>query len=639
MKDKKKLLLTIGLVLVLVLMIVGISYAAFKFVGLGTKPNTITTGAITMEYTESTNTISMNNALPTTDATGKVRLTAGEYFDFTLSGTIKGSENINWEIAAEDVTTGTKKIDGKFIKLYLTSLDENNNEKEVMEPTVYTAESTENTYTGRPANMMSLAKGTTSTSFSTKYRLRMYVDESYNPQGDGGNLAFSIKINAYGKTGDKIPESSLANTLLTNGMGDNGTIDTSDLEQTFITGSDPNNYIWYSGKLWRAVAIDTSDNSVKAITNTSMAAIGYNPYISDKNFKDSYAEKWLNDTSVDGFLGNLREPSKFIKIDSEWNDTVKIRNTDKPEKTSIVKNPVGLLNYYEYSKTGGGSLSLDNPSYYLSTGVWYLLGQIAANSQYCDGNSNGISPVINFKPKLQVASGTGTKNDPYRLKGDIDSPLSGTLLSTRYSGEYISFGTGDNNLYRIVSHENGTGTKITSAIPLKEEGNYKSSTFGDTVNYSTSNTIGTFLNNDYLTSGEYLTSDQVNMIEDSTNWYIGTVKSENDAGEQGFYRLAKYIDATSNTLTTSVKAKVGLLRTGELLSSQFDDKSNNGTYWLLTPVNAEKIAMSYETGYYIYPDEPTSQSAIRPAMNLKSNVIITGGDGTKNSPFQIKLGS
>ena len=123
MDKKKQLLLSIGLVLILVLMIVGISYAAFKFTGLGTKPNTITTGAIIMEYTESTNTISMTGALPTTDATGKVRLTAGEYFDFTLSGTIKGSENINWEIAAEDVTTGTKKIDGKFIKLYLTSLD------------------------------------------------------------------------------------------------------------------------------------------------------------------------------------------------------------------------------------------------------------------------------------------------------------------------------------------------------------------------------------------------------------------------------------------------------------------------------------------------------------------------------------
>ena len=44
----------------------------FKFVGEGKKLNTITTGAITMEYEESTNTISMTGALPTTDATGKL---------------------------------------------------------------------------------------------------------------------------------------------------------------------------------------------------------------------------------------------------------------------------------------------------------------------------------------------------------------------------------------------------------------------------------------------------------------------------------------------------------------------------------------------------------------------------------------
>ena len=348
MNNKKQLLLSIGLVLILVLMIVGISYAAFKFTGLGKRENTITTGAITMKYTETTNTISMNNALPTTDATGKVRLTAGEYFDFTLSGTIKGSENINWEIAAEDVTTASRKIDGKYIKLYLTSLDENNKETEVMEPKVYTAESTENTYTGRPANMMSLAKGTTSTSFSTKYRLRMYVDESYNPQGDGGNLAFSIKINAYGKTGDKMKVTTgpVANVLLS-GVGANGTIDTSDSEQTFITGTDPNNYIWYSGKLWRAVSIDPSDNSVKLVTQWNISTLPYN----EKNnsaFKGSYMEQWLNDTSVDGFLGNLREPEKFIKTDSVWNATMTTETT-KPEKTTMVTDAVGLLNIYEYT--------------------------------------------------------------------------------------------------------------------------------------------------------------------------------------------------------------------------------------------------------------------------------------------------
>ena len=208
MNNKKQLLLSIGLVLILVLMIVGISYAAFKFTGLGTKPNTITTGAITMEYTESTNTISMTGALPTTDATGKVRLTEGEYFDFTIKSNIQGNANINWEIAAEDVTpSSAKKMDGKNIKLYLTKLN-GDNEEEVMAPKVYSADTTANTYTGRPANMMSLAKGTMSASETTNYRLRMYVDEDYNPQGDGGGLSFSVKINAYGKTGKKMPVGS-----------------------------------------------------------------------------------------------------------------------------------------------------------------------------------------------------------------------------------------------------------------------------------------------------------------------------------------------------------------------------------------------------------------------------------------------
>ena len=199
MNNKKQLIVSIGLTLVLVLMIVGISYAAFQFNGPGSKLNTITTGAITMEYTESDNVINMTGALPTTDATGKVRLTEGEYLDFTVKSAITGTTNINWEIAAEDVTSATKKIDGKYIKLYLTKLDDSNNESQVMAPKVFTAKTSENTKTGRPSGMMSLATGTMSTSETTKYRLRMYVDEDYNPQGDGGSLSFSVKINAYGK--------------------------------------------------------------------------------------------------------------------------------------------------------------------------------------------------------------------------------------------------------------------------------------------------------------------------------------------------------------------------------------------------------------------------------------------------------
>ena len=638
MNNKKQLLLSIGLVLILVLMIVGISYAAFKFTGTGKKENTITTGAITMKYTESTNVINMTGALPTTDKTGKVRLTEGEYFDFTLEGTIQGTENINWEIAAEDVTTSSKKIDGKYIKLYLTSLSDDGTETEVMTPKVYSADTTENTYTGRPTNMMSLAKGSTSTSFSTKYRLRMYVDESYNPQGDGGDLSFSVKINAYGKTGEMML-STVSETLQSNGLGANGVFDTSDSEQTFITGTDPNNYIWYSGKLWRAVSIDPTDNSVKLVTQWNISAL---PYNADGNpaFKGSYMEQWLNDTSVDGFLGNLREPDKFIKTDSVWNAT-STTETTKPEKTTMVTDAVGLLNIYEHT------ISYKNATYstgYLNNGLsWWTLtpyGTSSVRGVYHDGRSSysniysptyssGSRPSINLKSAVKIIDGDGTIDNPYRLQGDNDSPT-GILLSMRYSGEYISFGTGGNNLYRIVSHENGTGTKITSAIPLKG-GNYEKKAFGNNEIFSKDNTIGKFLNGDYLTSGTYLTSDQVNMIEDNTTWYLGTV----DSGAN--YKLAKYQDITGSNLTASTTtAKIGLLRMGELMAGQFDKDGNNTNYWTLTPYSTSNVRYVVSDGDGKFRDRVISEG-IRPAMNLKQNVVITGGKGTKEEPFQIKL--
>jgi len=395
MKDKKKFLLSIGLVLILVLMIVGISYAAFKFTGTGKKENTITTGAITMKYTESTNTISMNNALPTTDATGKVRLTEGEYFDFTLEGTIKGSESINWEIAAEDVTTATKKIDGKYIKLYLTSIDENNNETEVMKPTVYTTEKAENTYTGRPTNMMSLAKGTTSTSFSTKYRLRMYVDESYNPQGDGGNLAFSIKINVYGKTGDKIPEPTAAEVLVAKANAEDldynsatdaqkkemwtfsheATEQTTALTDYRYIGADPNNYVKFNDELWRIIGVfDTDDGTGK---------VGL-MYLSDYGYATSGGATTNRASCLAKELTKWDDSSVSDCKDNDW-----MYNSSKSQWTITPK--------------------------FNTNGVFYVdnTGYVSSNIVYGDC---GVRPVVHLNSAIKVISGSGTKESPYILE-------------------------------------------------------------------------------------------------------------------------------------------------------------------------------------------------------------------------------
>ena len=451
------------------------------------------------------------------------------------------------------------------------------------------------------------------------------------------NLTLPTGASALEKFGLTVSETLLA------GVGSHGTIDTTDSEQTFITGPNPNNYIWYSGKLWRAVSIDPSDNSVKLVTQWNVSAFPYNAS-GNTAFQGSYMEQWLNDTSVDGFLGNLREPDKFIKTDSVWNAT-STTETTKPSKTTMVTDAVGLLNVYEYK------MSYINTIYstgYLNNSLsWWTLTPYSTSDVHSVGynkgsyygsptDSKGSRPSVNLKSAVKIIDGDGTVDNPYRLQGDNDSPK-GALLSTRYSGEYINFGTGENNLYRIVSHENGTGTKITSAIPLKDSGNYKTMSFGSNETFSKDNTIGTFLNGDYLTSGTYLTSDQVNMIEDNTTWYLGIVGDAN-------YKLAKYQDATGSNLTTSTTtAKIGLLRLGELMAGQFDTYSNNTDYWTLTPYGTwiygnPNIRFVYKTGNGSGSSiSPTNSYGSRPSMNLKSTVKIVSGKGTKSDPFQLSV--
>ena len=74
------------------------------------------------------------------------------------------------------------------------------------------------------------------------------------------------------------------------------------------------------------------------------------------------------------------------------------------------------------------------------------------------------------------------------------------------------------------------------------------------------------------------------------------------------------------------------------MAGQFDRYENNTRYWTLTP---------YSTSYVRYVNNDGDASGysrsnlygVRPSVNLKSNVVITGGTGLKNDPFTIELSS
>ena len=192
--SSKQILISILGVAILIVAVVGISFAAFSYSKTGTVTNTITTGTITMSYTEPTNGINLTDALPITDTAGKALTGNNNTFDFTVAATISGSTTINYAITAVKGDGCTVADDG--IKVYLT----NQNDAEILAPTKVTAlsKTVSGNAAGAPADQYVLKTGTYSTVGTTteNYRLRMWVADDY--VAPATSQQYILKVNVYG---------------------------------------------------------------------------------------------------------------------------------------------------------------------------------------------------------------------------------------------------------------------------------------------------------------------------------------------------------------------------------------------------------------------------------------------------------
>ena len=416
---------------------------------------------------------------------------------------------------------------------------------------------------------------------------------------------------------------------------------------TYISGTSTCinfNYVWYSGKLWRITAI-YPDGTMKMITDDVITTISYG---SDINFytdneNKSYMYQWLNED----FLDTLYNYENIIVTDSKWNslttEDISTKITEGASGVTTTTAPVGLLNSYEYY------MSYKNISYssgYLNIGyLWWLLNPYdtsnvwrvsssGGGNSYSPTNTFGGRPSVNLKSGIQLSGGSGTKNDPYTILGDKEEVITGTtLLNTRSSGEYVKF---NNELYRIVGTENNI-TKINKNDYVRDTSNNVL-----TKQFSTSATYGGgttddywdyYLNNIWYNS---LDTSYQNMIVEST-YYIGT---------SGYNYKASICATASNTVTTKDCEKttstwtglVGLPRYGEMFASQQGSGfSSSSDMWLMNPYSASNVwyVNYYGNGNDISPSGGTFDG--RPSINLKSDIKITGGNGTKDNPFEISL--
>ena len=192
--NSKSIWLIIICIIILILAVVGVSYAAIFYSKAGEKVNRVTTGTMTMSYSENTNGINLTNAYPMTDDIGRNLNDTNQYFDFTVNATIGGNVIIDYVVTA--TKEGDSTLPDNAVKVYLTNLN-SGTESQVLAPTkVSDLQITYQNTAGAPDGQYVLFYSTFSQTEARNYRLRMWVASDYVLPSF--SQTYKLRVNVYG---------------------------------------------------------------------------------------------------------------------------------------------------------------------------------------------------------------------------------------------------------------------------------------------------------------------------------------------------------------------------------------------------------------------------------------------------------
>lgn len=358
---------------------------------------------------------------------------------------------------------------------------------------------------------------------------------------------------------------------------------------TYIKGDDPNNYVFYSGKLWRITSY-LKNNYVKLLSEDIITTLPY-------KYGNTDIYTWL--TNYSGYLKN------------DTNNTY-LQKTTWKTKDSEISSKIGLLTESEIN-------IID--SKYIKSNTDYMI--IATNSIKTYSTSintinedtfTGIKIAITINPNIIVSTGNGTKESPYRLQKDSGVVQSKTKLNTRYSGEYLKI---DKTLFRIIKQDNN-GIKIISDTPLLSLRFVHNIITGSKLYKESYNDslISEYLNNTWYNN---LSSNTKKMIVTSSPWCIDTINSYED------------LSLTCKTYTNST---VGIMEIGEIYSSN----TNNDKYDILAinKASENKVALINKNNTYKQVSS-TFLGYIKPTLYLKNDTYIIKGNGTISNPYIVSI--
>ena len=412
---KNYYILTIISFVFLILMVMGVSYAAYKFSAAGTKENVISTGTISMSYSQNS-FIDLKHTYPKTDTYAIATKEDKSSMEFSVSMETSGTKQINYALAITNIEEGATLKSDK-VKIYLEKEGKVVNNFETNKG--QTIESFKNKYVEGLIDNYAIYQDILTTSNKTHhYVLTSWIDESYilpiknetNNTKQTNEETYKFKVKVVGvDTPITIKEKSNATTgtdtliALTNNKDSSGlyTI-THEADSTLQIGNDkditeyryrgasPKNYVSFNNETWRILGIFPTDdgngnieNRIKLIRNESIGNKYWDTSDSNNWARPSTLNTELNTTYLNSLtseaqkmIGNTKYylGGKNVTYNNGYADTPlqfysyerKIQNTTSNEFYNGT-NPnswVGKLGLMYVSDYGYASSNCENKRIY-----------------------------------------------------------------------------------------------------------------------------------------------------------------------------------------------------------------------------------------------------------------------------------
>ena len=302
--------------------------------------------------------------------------------------------------------------------------------------------------------------------------------------------------------------------------------------KNYFTGNASVNYLEYSHILWRIINVN-ADNSITAISDASLTTLAHGKNLSTK---ESFINKWLNITTSEysGILEKqLNNIDTYLQKTDSCNDTYD-ELTNTPCKNITYDTYLTLLSIPDYLNIGGKDSYLSNHEYYYLNNTnsenkaWYITDDGKTSSSNGD-DILGVRPVITIKDNVDYVSGTGTKEDPYKIEKE-----------NSLFGSYVKL---DNDIWRIYE-VNDTEIKLMLNNYI-ENTTYTYSSNNSYYDDYSKNSTAYYLNHTFLDSLSY--KDKIK----ETNW------------SNGYYNDTDNYDYTTS-LKETINSKVALMSIGNI---------------------------------------------------------------------------